>query len=507
VTIAQTGYPDRYARVNLYREGEYVGSQQVNFKGGAARVEFPLQEPVKGVYHYRVEVEPLEGEADLRNNRRSVFARVVDEKSRVLVVEGRPSWDTKFLLRALRTDPNLDVTSLFYVARDRPFAIQEKATGGLQDREPAVRLPQRPEDLDRYDCIVFGRDADTLLSAEDLARLRAFIADRGGSVVFARGKAYAGDHAELATLEPVTWGEEDVEDIRLQLTPEGRGHPMFSFEGTKPADVVIKELPELTSVTKVREEKSLAVILAKTAPGAVPREMAVVSYQRYGKGKVMSIGGAGLWRWSFLPEPMAEYDAVYAQFWGQMMRWLLSESDFLPGQRISFKVDKQTFRFGETVRLSVWTRDVDPALYRPSVEILPEEGAPLVLTLVRGQSERAPYVGSFTPETEGEYTAVLHNNTGEPQQELLRFAVYSDSVETRLVAADPGLLASVAAATGGCEIPIDDLGQLPGKVRQYEVSVAERAKPVDLWDRPAVFATLAALLSLEWFIRRRKGMV
>jgi hypothetical protein len=90
VSVSQSGFENWYAKVNLYREGEYVTSQQVMLKGGGAQIDFPVREEARGLYKYTVEVENLPGEADQANNKRSIFARVVDSKTQVLVVEARP---------------------------------------------------------------------------------------------------------------------------------------------------------------------------------------------------------------------------------------------------------------------------------------------------------------------------------------------------------------------------------------------------------------------------------
>ncbi len=102
VSLSGVGFSNSYAKVSLYREDKYVTSEQVQIRNGRAELSFPIREDVKGLVQYRVEVEPLEGESDIYNNKRSLIAKVTDEKTKVLVVEAEPSWDSKFLLRALR---------------------------------------------------------------------------------------------------------------------------------------------------------------------------------------------------------------------------------------------------------------------------------------------------------------------------------------------------------------------------------------------------------------------
>jgi len=513
VELSQTGYKNWYAKVNLYREDKYVTTQQVNLKEGTTALDIPIKEDHKGVFRYSVAVEPLLGEADVKNNRRSVFVRVVDEKPKVLLVEAEPYWDTRFLLRALHADPNLEVSSLFQLNPTKVFAIQEKTSPDSLEKESvktAFSMPRTKEDLYQYDCLILGRGIDAVLDSEELKLLRDYVMDRGGSIVFARGKSYSGDRPEIANIEPVVWDSQAIKDVRFELTSEGRMNPIFTFDGKRAPDTVIRELPSMVSVTKIQKEKSLSVILAKSKAGTNAQEMAVISYQRYGKGKVMSIGSAGLWRWAFMPESFEQYDDVYQLFWRQMVRWLIDESDFLPGQDISFRTDRYAYNLGEKVRFVIRAKHVLPAQYQPQITVKPLDGEPVKLIPARQEhdSEREMiYTAFHTPESEGEFEAVLTNNMGQPREDTARFTVYSDSVETRLVAADRDLLAQAGRITGGGEIPLAGLKELPSRVRQFEELSRDKLKPRDIWDRLAVFSLLAGLLAVEWFARRRLGLV
>ncbi len=163
VDVTQSGYKNWYAKVDLYREDKYVMTRQVNLKDGTTALEFPIKEDHKGVFKYSVQVEPLLGEADARNNRRSLFVRVVDEKPKVLLVEAEPYWDTRFLLRVLQADPNLEVSSVFQLSPTKRFAIQEKTSGESLEKQSvrtAFGLPRTKDELYEYDCLILGRGID-----------------------------------------------------------------------------------------------------------------------------------------------------------------------------------------------------------------------------------------------------------------------------------------------------------------------------------------------------------
>ena len=511
VSLSGVGFSNSYAKVNLYREDKYITSEQVQIRNGRAEVSFPVREDVKGLIQYKVEVEPLEGESDIYNNKRSLIARVTDERTKVLVVEAEPSWDSKFLLRALRADTNIEVTSIFQMNRFKTFAIVESVSeNNMFNRTvtPGARMPETKEELFKYDCLFLGKDIEQSFSVGELKLLQSYLTERGGSIVFFRGKPYSDNIPELAGIEPVEWGNDSLKDVRFELTDQGKISPIFNFQNPdRTSDVIIHELPSMISAAKVVNEKSLAVILAKVKTGQPGSEIATVAYQRYGKGKVMSIGSSGLWQWGFLPTDLQQYDEIFDQFWGQMIRWLVSDSDFLPGQNISFVVNSNNFKPGETVTMGVYVKQIDHSEYKPEIELTTPDGNNITLSLQPDQDNSNIYMAHYTPDEQGEYEAVLHNNIGEPKEDIARFTVYYDSLETRYVSADREFLSQISYATGGESIELSELGSLPPKLKLFESLLCERTKPEDVWDRLPVFSLLVCLLGIEWLIRRASGLL
>src|SRR5581483_5646231 len=103
--------------------------------------------------------------------------------------------------------------------------------------------------------------------------------------VFLRGRADERTPA-LAALEPVAFGDQEIDSARVRLTEAGRAHPGFAFSSGEDAQTVVQRLPSLISATQVQGEKALSVVLAR-AQGSDDaqtdqdtREMALLAYQR-----------------------------------------------------------------------------------------------------------------------------------------------------------------------------------------------------------------------------------
>jgi hypothetical protein len=139
VTLIQTGLEEGTATLELSQGGQVIESRAVPIKAQEARqtVEFHLSRDKPGLYLYEVRVPPFPGEALLANNRRRFTLRVVDEKIRVLFLEGRPFWDSKFLFRILRRDPNVELTTAVRMAPGRVILEgpgPEEGMGAKEDK-------------------------------------------------------------------------------------------------------------------------------------------------------------------------------------------------------------------------------------------------------------------------------------------------------------------------------------------------------------------------------------
>jgi hypothetical protein len=293
----------------------------------------------------------------------------------------------------------------------------------------------------------------------------------------------------------------------MQVTEEGQRNPAFNFPGAQDSQMVIQKLPTILSATRVQGEKALAVVLARAAgvpSGAPGREMAVVAYQNYGQGKVLSLVGEGLWRWALLPPELKEYSDCYTEFWTQLIRWMVNQSDFLPGQDLSLKTDHSSYASGDTVRLMAFVRGRSNSAL-PPVTVTRPDGKTVQVTLSAAGGAPADFVGSFRPAQPGEYAAsIVRPRAGAV---MTPFSVYPDREEDRITAADPDLMRQIARSGGGEALTIDQLKQLPEKLREAHATLSDKTRSRSAWDRGWVLAILLGIFTVEWILRRRLGLL
>ena len=118
------------------------------------------------------------------------------------------------------------------------------------------------------------------------------------------------------------------------------------------------------------------------------------------------------------------------------------------------------------------------------------------------------YTARFIPNRYGEYTvtatgALNGENLGK-QQAL--FEVKPSYAEFSDAALNIPLLTDLADNSGGKYYPVAEANQLVNQISLVE-SATSQIRDIDIWDLPLIFGMILMLLGLEWFLRKRGGLV
>jgi hypothetical protein len=498
-TLHQAGYPNRSFKVEVLRDDQVIESKEVlPGTNGIGRIAVRVKAPAAGEQRYVFRVPPQPEEADTANNERAIFLRSVGEKARVLVAEGQPHWDTKFLVQSLKRDPHVNVTAVYRLNAKRNVAVVSAV--GTEARFDQDLFPRTQEDMDNYDVILLGRGAEGFFDAQTENNLSEFTARRGGSLVFSRGKPYGGRFQPLAKLEPVAWGNGVTPAVKMKPTEAGRDNPIFDLGSAGTLDELLEKLPALDQVSVTLGEKPLAVVLASAANQDGP---VLVAYQRYGQGKALSLNASGLWRWSFRETGQEESEIAYGRFWISLLQWLLSGSQFLPGADVALTTTRRYYSSEQPMQFLISTRNLDRSIYQPRVVISGGDKSVEVEPRQRGEA----FVAEAGPFPPGTYQITLRNNVGKPAELSQKVEVISASIEKKELSADPDLMRKLAEVSGGAVVKTEDIARLPEIIQRWEAArqISHRQQP--FWDRWWLLAALLVLLGAEWWLRRREGLL
>ncbi len=488
-------------RVELLQSGRLIASRSVNLRDGEAEIRFPIR-PSVGALRYRLRAVPLRGETHVSDNRSDVLVTASDARARVLLLEAEPSWDARFLARTLSEGGQVELTTVYQLTPAKYYATTPKSAVGAQ-----VTLPRSVSELSAYDIIVLGKGFEQFFTAAEAPAIREWISSRGGCLVLLRGRADSSSGL-LAGVEPVQWTDAEVRDLRLTLTSDGRAFPGFATGGAQDAEAVVRRLPGLTSVARVLGERALAVVIARSESDRTPSDlpdMAVMAYHRYGLGKVLAIGAEGLWRWQFMGTEREKGTGLYSEFWGHTMQWLLTDSDFLPGQSVSLATDRESYGVGERVRVSGSLRGEATVHGTPRVRVVGPSGA-LSLQSARSSTKSSDFSVEFVPSKAGDYTASIAGAGKANSSAACAFIVDAQGEELQDVSTDLAMLRRIADAGGGELLDAAGVRQLAAS--RIQKSVGRATLPPDpLWLRAWMLTLVASCLAGEWILRKGAGVL
>ncbi|MEN6459164.1 MAG: hypothetical protein ABFC63_09560 [Thermoguttaceae bacterium] len=549
-TLQQRGKLGSTAKLSLWVDDQLVESRAVALKSDDAVEElFYVSRSKSGLYRYEIRAETLAGEATTVNNAATLLLRVIDQPIRMLLLEGKPSWDTKFLVRTLANDSSVQLTSVVQLAEGRllrrklPRHVPSEEKGadtrrsvsrGDQDpmkpsaaKEPkrSVAEKQPPSDdreqwtiekdaagllsdadaLRPYQVVVLGRNTDAFLTDEALAKLRKWIVESDGSLVCFRGAPTSQISQRLGELMPVRWTPTPETHYNLQLT--GMAQALHWLPTGKNGASPLGDLPPLAAAARPEVAQALSVVLATGVVDASGKPSPVISHQPVGGGRVVVVEGAGMWRWAFLPPDRQEQERVYASLWQSLVRWLVGQVGLLPSQRLAIRTDSTSFSTDENVTATLLTRDWkgEP----PRVELSGRSlERPRIVGCVPQGSCPGQYQVSLGQLGEGRYSLRVAGAELRDSSSATAFDVRQSMTERLDIKAQPSVMAMIARESGGAVLETVDSGALAQQFHQHLArSRPQRTSRTMAWDRWWTLSGALIVWAAAWSLRRRSGLV
>lgn len=477
--------------------------------GKTVAAAFDLTAPEASA-RWSLDTPAIPNEVRQANNRSAFNVRVIHSKTRVFLAEGAPYWDSKFLAQLLRQQPQMDVQSVHRLSEKRYFRIDSGSEEPSETAHPV--FPATLEELSRYDLIIFGKNVDPFLTPERAAALRTYVRDRGGAVLFARGKPTTGDVPEIEPLEPVIWATSSASDFRFMPTRDGEAAGLFGEALPAPDSSLWTSLPPLKDGRQISQVKPFTRVLAEGVPEgstALSGKFPALLVRRYGQGVAGLVNGDGLWKWDFYPEAR-ELGNCYEDFWTQLIQWMASYSEFLPGQDFSLRFPSNRGQSDVPVAATLSFRGSQPAP-QPVMTVVSPSGAttriqPAALT---DPSGRPLWRASFTPDAVGDWKiSLVDPREKSPPTPEVTISVPRPPEEGDDLSPDPEFLKAIATSTGGQALaPADFAAFLTREIIANPPATREAGavwKPS--WNHAIIALLIAALLASEWFLRRREGL-
>jgi uncharacterized membrane protein len=458
-----------------------------------------------GVKNIGFALEPLPGEESTANNAVTRLVDVSAEPRRILYVEGEPRWEFKFIRRAEAEDKGIQIVSMLRTTENKIYRQ------GISDpSELAEGFPAKAEDLFKYQAIILGSVEADYFTPVQQELLREFVDKRGGGLLFLGGRFALGDggwpSSSLADLFPTFLpnqkGTFHRESATVQLTAAGAESPITRLLDDRAGNIDRwRKLPYLNDYQDAGAPKPGATVLAQMVAG---RTLPLLVTQSYGRGKTALLATSGTWRWQ-MSAPLD--DPSHDLFWQQLLRWLAKDS---PGQ-VTATMPQQTLMDEGHVQMAVVARDGEftPAAdAHVSAHMIGPGGESSMVDLTPVPNTPGTYSLDWTADKQGSYVAEVTADRGSVElgKDVISFRREDGVAENFHTEQNRELLEKLSSETGGRYWEQGDLDSLPKEISYSEAGISVRDTK-ELWDMPAVFLALLGLMSADWLVRRKWGVV
>ncbi|MCH8028340.1 MAG: hypothetical protein IH874_00190 [Candidatus Dadabacteria bacterium] len=513
VEIGADGITDVEVPVTI-KEGSRVvlTKQALKIPGsGRAGVEFQIKPTAAGRKVYTVSIPAVSGDQVPENNERSFVVDVIIDRIRVLHISGSPSWDSKFLRKSLKRNPNVDLVA-FFILRDPSdlvFASQNELS--------LIPFPVNDlfgPNLENFDVLIFQNFKTTAygVSFYHLNNIRKYVLNKGGAFLMIGGvKSFDGGlfgSTPLRDVLPVRLrssrteapGAVNKQLTKAKLTRLGEKHAVMSIVPKRKNNKQNwNSLPALDGYNIVGGVKPGAQLLLR-APGDAP----LFVLDEAGSGKVASFLSDSSWRWAFLSAQGGEKISYYDRFWGRLLRWLVDDPE-LKDVRVSS--DKAVYNPGDTANIDVWTLGEEKETGELSTTVTLPGGEEVELSLKRsGEGMKGVLLmnrrGVYRASVKGE-TGAGHGVVGTVDETY--FVMEAPLGEVFRKTADTELLKQIAKKTGGSFSTVWDKAGGLGLSYSPKLTITGY-KTQSVWDTPLVFALLVGVFAGELILRRRWGL-
>ena len=478
----------QYFRIKIREaSGKVIGNSQKSIVSSfdEQTVTMDIIVSAEGRQRFTVEVSPIDNESINENNYRSFYLNVLPGKMKLLIMAGPPDNGLDDLVRHLKGDKHVE--PIVRTTLKSGFYEGDWLDASMLQSVDAVILHHFP------------------VKSNDNNKIRSFtthLEQFNLPICFVDGKGVDSRKLKLITdILPISVNSGRAGLNTAQVIPVKR-HALIAAPEDNDFELTWSKLPPLTFLQNRYQADPQASILAEFQHVGTRKRFPAIVASEYGSHKSACILVRDLWLWG-LNEPKEQFTG---QFFERLTRWLAIRKS---NKKLNIQFEKEIFSSRETVSFTATLIDeafqpVDNAQIVGEVSLNDESGGSVTVEPMG----RGRYKGIFQPWEHGEYSlklnAFVDNELFDSESKEVIVEPYNiELLDSRL---NEELLKGIAGTSGGGYVTI---GRVDSLFDSFNFAPSEKSETerFELWGKSWLLITIISLLSLEWFIRVRVGML
>ena len=517
--LKQFGMGGKPVKVRIESNGKTVWQKTINATGdGLQRVPFQLDvEPIvnainkdseRGVLRrtivmdLRAAIEPLKGDTSDDNNARPFRVAANTRDRRVLIMDGSSRWETRYLRNVFERDPAWTVnTVLFGEGTGTPQLVR-----GDRDGE----FPRDRQGMARYDAIILGEIPTEQLKPDDIERIRYFVSHGGGLIVIDGhyGKLRRLIATQLSDLVPIRYDKTPrlLKGKELKPTAIGFEHPVMNLVAeTEQLAEFWSQIPAPSIFNHVSPQQDAEVWGNVISSSGVESPWLVT--RLYGGGRVYYFSTDQTWRWRYKVA-----DRFHARFWNQLMAAVMQPPYSASDEYVALGTNKIEYTTSESAVIRARLQDTNAKPVGDATVdalLIRDDKIVAMVPLQVDDPVRGTYLGRTPPLEPGAYDVRVRASGFDESALQASTPIWvsdEETAETRRIGLDVNALTQIAKAAGGSYVHESNAGELLKLIEPLS-SGTVKEDDISIWQSFYWFWAVIALLAIEWWLRKRAGLV
>lgn len=488
-TILNKGFAGKTTQISLYENSHLVEQKSVTLdQSGVNSVSFDYTPKQSGEKKLSIRINSIQGESNSLNNQKVFYVDVLSNKINVLLIAGSPSSDLTFIKNTLTSDNNMRVNTLTQIT---PGNFLEANANAKLDSADIIYLLGFPTNSTSEDFL--NRLANKLenkstpffllLSGDvDIRKLNKINNFLPVSVSLI-DKNYLSVQPDI-----------QIAEIDNPIVQNNSGSEWNNLPPINQSIVTLSVKPESKVISKVKNNNQ-------------PRNNPLVVSRNFGSKRSVVLIGKDIWKWKL--QTANKNLNLFDNFIISSTRWLNAPDD---QNKVRIKTSKKIYSSGEVVEFSA-------QVYDESFNPVNEAEVKVIIT---GQIEKEEivlnsigaglYEGTVSLNKNGDYnfsgSALLNNKSlGSDNGSFNIGDIDIEMTETRM---NFEFLNQLSNQTNGSFFLPTEINSLITKLNETNKTATKEklsTSEIRLWSDEWLLIIVILLFALEWFLRKRSGML
>ncbi|OGS45517.1 MAG: hypothetical protein A2539_10145 [Elusimicrobia bacterium RIFOXYD2_FULL_34_15] len=499
IKIHTFGFTNKNIPIYLKSGNNIIQTKTLNIQNdGMYELAFEITPDKAGVNNYSIETPTYQGEKSYSDNIKKFTLEVEPEKIRILYLCGQPSFNYSFLRTTLKNDPNIELVS-FIILRNPENIVAVPDSELSLIPFPVDEIFSR--EIFNFDMLIFDNFnySRFAINPQYLVNIRNFVIEYGKAFLIISGEIPLSIYqntpiSEILPVNPTNEISQDKFSLNI-LKPDNN---ILKFSDDNKENIsILKNLPELDTIN-ISTIKEKTTLLAESEKSKYP----VITISDMGKGRVMCITTPSLWRLAL----GSENPYKYVKLWGQSIKWLTNSSSM---KQVAI-FTKKSYNIGDSSLVKIKVKDeyFKPVNNAVVNLIITKPDSKKETVNVPPEIENGEYGTKIPLELSGTYKLEVYAyyNRKYLGEDSISLSVFDISRESEDIMVNEPFLKQISDKTNGTLYSTNSFNYNELKIKP-RITKSDVLYEINIWNKTFTYLILIILLCLEWYLRRKYGLL